>query len=195
MISLLLILLSFGGLAPREQPENDDLRLTLRITGIKGYCASEPDFHQLHLRLELIFTNGSSRVLIIQKSLLDEITYWRTAETERDLKTAFWAHALWVTSGSGDVTDTGGAPDETYAVLKPGRTYKVRADLSLFSKKPLDGEERFLEIKVPTRSGTKQQAEKLQKKWEKRGVLWFKSIKSEPLSFMLDKATKVKRCS
>ena len=80
-------------------------------------------------------------------------------------------------------------------MLKPGRTYKVRADLSLFSKKPLAGEERFLEIKVPTWSGTKQQAEKLQKKWEKRGVLWFKSIKSEPLSFMLDKATKVKRCS
>jgi hypothetical protein len=118
MISLLLIPLAFCGPAPAQQVENQDLRLTFKIVGIKGYCASEPDFHQLHLRLELIFTNGGSRVLIIQKSLLDEITYWRTAETERDLETAFWAHALWVTSGSGDVTDTGGAPDETYAVKK-----------------------------------------------------------------------------
>lgn len=195
MISLLLILLSFGGLAPREQPENDDLRLTVRITDIKSYCANEPDVHFLQLRLELTFANTSSRILIIQKRCLDEITYWRTAETVQELKTAFWGHILIVTSDSGDVTDTGRTPDEDFAVLKPGRSYKVRTDFSLSSAKPLPGKEIFMQISASTWSGTKQQAEKLQKKWEKIGVLWFKNVRSEPLSFTLDKATKVKKCS
>jgi hypothetical protein len=194
MISLLLILLSFGGLAPREQPGNDDLRLTVRISDIKSYCANEPDVHFLQLRLELTFANTGSRILIIQKRCLAEITYWRTAETVQELKTAFWGHILIVTSDSGDVTDTGRTPDEDFAVLKPGRSYMVRTDFSLSSLKPLPGKETFMQISASTWSGTKQQAEKLQKKWEKIGVLWFKNVRSEPISFTLDKATKVKKC-
>ncbi len=91
MISLLLILLSFGGIAPREQSANDDLQLTVRITDIKSYCAK-------------------------------------------------------------------------------------------FSKKPLPENETFFQVVAPTWSGTREQAEKLQKKWEKIGVLWFKNVRSEPLS-------------
>lgn len=195
MISLLLILVSFGGLTPGEQPENDDLRLTVRITGIKGYCADEPDVHSLQLRLELTFTNSGSRILIIQKRCLAQITYWRTADTEQKLKTAFWGHILIVTSDNGDVTDTGGTPDESFKVLKPGESFRVRTDFSLFSAKPLPGKESLLQLSVPTWSGNRHQAEKLQKKWEKAGVLWFKNVRSEPLSFMLDTATKVKKCS
>ena len=195
MISLLLILLSYGSLAPSEQVENQDLRLTVKITGITRYCASEPDLHRLHLRLELTFTNSGSRILIIQKRSLGDIEYSRMAETESELGVADWSHLLWVTSDSGDVTDTGRTPDERFAVLKPGRSCKIRTDLSLGSKKPLLGEERFLQVSAPTWSGTRQQAEKLQKKWEKIGVLWFKNVRSEPLFFTLDKATKVKKCS
>src|SRR5882724_8097857 len=150
MISLLLILLSFGGIAPREQSANDDLQLTVRITDIKSYCANEPDVHFLQLRLELTFANTGARILIIQKRDLAEITYWRAAETVQELKTAFWAHILIVTSDSGDVTDTGRTPDEDFAVLKPGRSYKVRTDFSLFSKKPLPGNETFFQVVAPT---------------------------------------------
>lgn len=195
MISFLLILLACGSLAPREQLENPDLRLTVKINGIKGYCSREPDFHQLQLRLELIFTNSGSRILIIQKRSLAGIEYWRMAETEQELGAAEWSHMLWVTSDSGDVTDTGSTPDVDFAVLKPGRSYRVRTDFSLISKKPLPGRESFLQVIVPTWSGTRQQAEKLQKKWAKTSVLWFKNVRSESLSFMLDKATKVKKCS
>ena len=195
MISLLLILLSPVGYAQSGQLENQDLRLTVKIVGVKRYCASEPDFHQLTLRLELTFTSSGSRILIIQKRSLASIEYWRMAETEQELGSAFWAHLQWVTSDSGDVTDTGRTPDEDFAVLKPGRSYKVRTDLSLSSKQPLPGKERFMQVSAPTWSGTRQQAEKLQKKWEKIGVLRFKNVRSEPISFTLDKATKVKKCS
>lgn len=100
-----------------------------------------------------------------------------------------------MTSDSGDVIDTGRTPDEDFAVLKPGRSYTVRTNFRLFSAKPLPGKESFLQVIVPTWSGTRQQAEKLQKKWEKTGALWFKNVRSEPLSFTLDKATNVKKCS
>jgi len=195
MISLLLILLSFGGIAPREQSANDDLQLTVRITDIKSYCANEPDVHFLQLRLELTFTSSGGRILIIQKRSLASIEYWRMAETEQELGSAVWAHLQWVASDSGDVTDNGRTPDEEFAVLKPGRSYKVRTDLSLSCKQPLPGKERFMQVSAPTWSGTRQQAEKLQKKWEKIGVLWFKNVRSEPISFTLDKWTKVKKCS
>jgi hypothetical protein len=144
MISLLLILLSPVGYAQSGQLENQDLRLTVKIVGVKRYCASEPDFHQLTLRLELTFTSSGSRIVIVQKRSLASIEYWRMAETEQELGSAFWAHLQWVTSDSGDVTDTGRTPDEEFALLKPGRSYKVRTDLGLFSKKQLPGNERFL---------------------------------------------------
>jgi len=64
MISVLLILLGFAS-HPSRQVENPDLRLTVKITGIKGYCASEPDFHQLNVGLELTFTNRGSGVVIL----------------------------------------------------------------------------------------------------------------------------------
>lgn len=194
MIALLMILLSFGSPGTPDYVENPGPRLSIKIADIKRYCSSDSDFHQLDLKLELIFTNGGSRVLIIEKSILAEITYWRLANTEHDLDAAFWAHTLWLRSG-GYLSDPGGTPDENYALLKPGRTYKVRADLTLISKKPLLGTHSLLQVIVPTWSGTEKQAEKLKKKWEKIGVLWFKNVKSEPLPFTVDKAIKVKRCS
>jgi hypothetical protein len=195
MISLLLILLMFGGATLKPQIENQDLRLTAKITDTKRYCAIGPDFHQLHLRVELTFTHSSSSILIMQKRCLALITYSRMAETEQELGAAFWAHTLWVASDNGDVTDSGSKPAEGFAVLKPGGSYKVRTELSLFSREPLLEKERFVQVIVPAWSGTRQQAEKLKKKWEKTGVLWIDNIKSQPFSFVLDKATRVKKCS
>lgn len=195
MISLLLILLMFGGATLKPQIENQDLRLTAKIADIKRYCAIRTDSHQLHLRVELTFTNSSSSILIMQKRCLALITYSRMAQTEQELGAAFWAHTLWVGSDKGDVTDSDSTPPEGFAVLKPGGSYKVRTELSLFSKEPLLEKERFVQVIVPAWSGTRQQAEKLKKKWEKTGVLWIDNIKSQPFSFVLDKATKVKKCS
>jgi hypothetical protein len=196
MISLFLILLSFAFLGPPRQLETQDLRLTVKIAAIKGYCANGPNFHQLQLRLELIFTNDGSGVLIIQKRSLAEIEYSRHADSEEELTKSPWGNTFWITSDSGDVTNIGNRPDGSFAVLKPGQSYRVRTDFNLISAKPLLlGKETYLQVIAPMWSGTRQQAEKVQKKWEKIGVLCFKSLKSVPMPFMLNNQTKVKKCS
>ncbi|HEU4386573.1 MAG TPA: hypothetical protein VFV34_02165 [Blastocatellia bacterium] len=146
------------------------------------------------LAVRLTFRNHGSRALIIQKNMLGDVPYCRAADTVQELESAFWQHLLILRADSGEVTDIDGYPDERFIVLKPGATYRGRSFVRVVHTKPFVGET-YLQVRIPTWSGTDAQAEKAARKWEKTGVLWTRAVRSGPFAVTISKDQKLKKCS
>jgi hypothetical protein len=209
---MVLSALVSGGITPQAKAADEPSYLKLETEVIKRlYCAGEgmclrncPEGEgaitrdlQLIMNLRLIYTNTGERPLILQKGsdLIEYITVSRSLQDLAVKKYEVDMSVSWYSSGSGDVLERGTVPSSQFVLLRPGEKYGTEGEVRIIDYARFLGEgEHVLQIVVPTWTGTREQAERLQRKWERTGVLWFKNSFSEPMAFTVEKKAKIVIC-
>jgi|ERR1051326_9150848 hypothetical protein len=182
---------TFGG------EESHDLRLTT-VVEKQSYCRDKGTgevFMSLSFRLS--YTNTGQHPLILYKGS-KLVTYVRGARTIEDLSAKKFSLDLavtWVSSGNGDVPDTGSSPDDRFAILKPGKSWNTYTlgETAIPILQGISGT-KVLQVIIPTWDGSREQATRLQKKWEKTGQLWIGNAFSEPVPITIEIPQKLGKC-
>lgn len=195
LLVLELLLLTSGGAYGREK--DHELQLSTKILK-QNYCKDkDSDTIMLLFKLELTYINVGQQPIILYKGS-DLISYVRAARNQEELSAGKYEVDLsvtWVTSGSGDVPDTGRVPDSRFVVLKPGASFKAAGETRIFdSNKLLPAGEHVLQVIVSTWQGSREQAEKLRSKWAKRGYFWYGNAFSLPMLLTVEDNPKLKGC-
>lgn len=194
MFVLFLILLTSAGINA-EQKEHD-LQLSTNILK-QSYCKDENSGTiMLLLRLHLRYTNVGRGTVILYKGS-DLISYVRVARNREALSAKNYEvdmSVTWVTSGDGNVPNTGRTPDSRFVVLKPGAAYKAVGETRIIDSNALAAGERAIQVIVSTWHGSGEQAEKLRGKWRKAWHFWYGNTFSEPMLLAVESSPKMGRC-
>lgn len=175
--------------------QDNDLQLTITVTS-QRYCLNKiyDGEYDLILKLQLRYTNTGKQTLILEKGG-NLITYFKTGSDLKSLAAARYGHILWMSSNNEGVTETGSTPSSSFVALKPDEFYEIEGEMRFPSAKELLAKGRqYLQVVIPTWSGTDNQAHELRKRWKKTGALWYKPARSQPMEFTVEKEPKVVEC-
>ncbi len=177
----------------------EKLQLTTSIIDQKYCHTGSPS---LRIKLQLNYKNEGRRSVILYKgsSLIFRylISRNRKAATARD-----YVQDVQLELTSLDETEHFNTPNpgDDFVILRPNGFYRTEADVDLpiedaANPNPdfLRAGTYFLQINVSTWNESGSLARKLRYRWRQTGALWFNSVRSQPMSFTVEKDPKIVDC-
>lgn len=174
----------------RVQPKAVRQHLELRTTLIKqAYCSRT----NLRLRLRFQFTNrGAEPVILYRHS--DVVSRYLIGRSLNDVARARYEYDVSPMINPKMPEVGQGSPDETslFVVLKQGESFDLEGDVYLATsagtrheKGTLRPGQHVMRIAVATWYDLPDLARQLSERWSKFGLLWTKSVFSEPMTFVI----------
>ena len=205
LICVLLLSCGFAA-ATHAQSQPSPLRVTLKQTGSE-YCVGDEELDRLDLKIRFVYENRGTAPVILYKPApkparimvgrnLDDVVAERF---ELDFS------ITWYTEKIDDETSrcyNGPAPTDCFVTIAPGSSYEVEDEVRLFAVRgdlndingAVKSGEHALRLVVPTWDASNKLAQELERRWRSHGTLWSRPIKSEPLTFTVEKERKVVEC-
>ena len=192
--------------AQSESAQQSMLRLTLKTTG-SDYCAGDEELDRMDLKVRFVYENrGASPAILYKPSPRPtRILIARNAQEVSDARFEVDASVTWYTTKVSDAENkcyNGSVPSDCFVTIGPGSSYEVEDEVRLFvvrgDVRAIEGAvksgEHVLQVVVPTWDESAKLAQELERRWRSHGSLWYKSIRSEPLTFTVEKERKVGEC-
>jgi len=191
-LSAIALLLLCASLSAQEQR---DLQLTARIMG-KRYCAVSADVDALQITLRLRYANTGNQKLILYKG--NKLFY--QIFVSRDLQDAAarryetrTTHSRYYDQQPERIDDA--HPSSVFTVLAPGAAYEADQTITLpvardegkIQRDILFAGDHVLQVIVSTWYESKNLAQTLRERWQRRGFLWTDTLSTQALSFNVDK--------
>ena len=192
-----------------EQPQDAEKVLPLRLTTsvlARRYC-KEPGSdvsENLRIKLRLRYANAGSKPVILYKH---ENTVFQEMISRDPMDAAahryVWDFSLTTVTGGKDSTIDSPVPSSSFAILRPGQSFDGEAEITVFVRRGRTGKESdgllpgkyILQIRISTWPESENLAERLSKRWQHIGTLWFGDLTSEIMDLTIDKHRKVVNCS
>ena len=179
------------------------LRLAIDIIGAK-YCRGDDELDVLHLDIQLRYTNVSEQSIILyrgSKLILRQFISRNEKDAldgihEAELK--FTVYPLGVPTIKGGVAPL----PASFVILRSGKSYEIRSSTTIIVLRndedripgAIGSGDHVLQVKVATWTGSKELAERLRKRWQRYGLLWYEPVISQPLPFKVEKRRVVENC-
>lgn len=172
-----------------------DLQLTTRIAG-ERYCAVSADVDALQITLRLRYANTGNRKLILYKGnrLFYQIFVSRSVEdVEARRYETRTTHSRFYDQQPEKIDDT--HPGNVFAILSPGASYETEQIIALpvarddgkSARDILFAGKHVLQIVVSTWYESRNLAQTLRERWQRRGFLWTDMLIAQPTSFNVDR--------
>ena len=192
--------------AQSESAQQSMLRLTLKTIG-SDYCAGDEELDRMDLKVRFVYENrGASPAILYKPSPRPtRILIARNVQDAADERFEVESSVTWYTSKASDEESkcySGSGPSDCFVIIGPGSSYEVEDGVRLFvvrgDVRAIEGAvksgEHVLQVVVPTWDESTKLAQELERKWRSQGSLWYKSIRSEPLAFTVEKEREVGEC-
>lgn len=182
------------------------LRLTLKATG-SDYCVGDEELDRMDLKVQFVYENrGTSPAILYKPSPRPtRIIVARNVQDVADARFEVDSSVTWYTSevsGEENKCYNGSVPSDCFVTIGPGSSYEVEDEVRLFvvrgDVRAIEGAvksgEHVLQVVVPTWDESNKLAQELERRWRSHGSLWYKAIRSEPLTFTVERERKVGEC-
>lgn len=198
-LSLLLIWSNCWSLASAQVAgKRAELQLTTSIIEQK-YC----DSNQLRMTLQLNYTNGGTRPLILYKYSTAVFHTLVSLNTEDAAAKKYAQEMYYTVNLVGDLEQPeASAPGDEFVILQPHQSYTIKARVIIFlydghstSLRNLRAGEYFLQVDVRTWYEEEKTAKRLNKRWRPVGFLWTDDVRSLPMPFEVKQQHQTINCS
>jgi hypothetical protein len=187
-----------------ENPQ--PLKTTAAIISQK-YCYGTPTTYTIEFTVRMRFVNRSGRKVIVQKNIGHGDYQIFIANSAKSLASGIYEYATnyqWTfIEVSPETREQFNAPGSGFAILAPGESLQAEIEFGAASagstngpghnRGTLDPGNHVFAIAIET-WGYRTNADEVRKRWEPFGELFYKSIKTEPLSFSLPADPKIDSC-
>jgi hypothetical protein len=114
-----------------------------------------------------------------------------------------WDFSLTTVTGGKDATIDSPVPSASFVILRPGQSFDGEAEVTVFVRRGRASKESdgllpgkyILQVSVSTWPESESLAERLTKRWQGIGTLWFGDLTSETMQLKIDKHRSVVNCS
>jgi hypothetical protein len=180
-------------------------RLTTTVL-VQRYCKETGSdvSDNLRIKLRLRYTNAGSQALILYKY---ENTVFREMISRDPLEATahryVWDFSLTTVTGGKDPRLDSLVPSASFVILRPGQIFDSEAEITVFVRRGRESRESdgllpgeyILQVSVSTWPESQSLGERLRKRWQGIGALWFGDLTSEPMRLKIEKNRKVLDCS
>jgi hypothetical protein len=189
------------------QIADPDAGATLQLTTTlirQSYCQSDDDLDSVRLEMWFKFTNTSNTPLILQKGN-NLVVHQTVSRNKVDAAAKLFetgASITWLSSEGDGHCYQGGKPTSCFVILPPGKSYRLRGAANVFAvrdeTKQISGAvgsgEHVIEVMVPIWPESTELGNEVRDRWRASGLLWFKSVTSDPMPFTIAAQRKVAAC-
>jgi hypothetical protein len=189
------------GLAqPKKEPV---LKLTTEILS-QRYCKGDTELDGVWLELKLRHQNvgNQQRILYRASDSVYQVKVSRNLADAAAVKYEVNSRLSWYSNGvSRNFSES--ALNKAFVILPPSGVHETKTIAGVFVRregvvKRIDGSvesgEHYIQVTLPTWYDTQGAADRLRKKWERRGSLWTEPVTSSPMRFVVDKQREVLEC-
>jgi hypothetical protein len=183
--------------------DSKPLKLTVKVVDQK-YCTGDADLDGLRINVRLVYINTSNRPLILYKgsNLISRIMISNSLAKIEAGRYEVDSSVTQLTAGGGQCFNGTVPPSRCFVILPPASSYEVQGTIGIlvirdYGRKiagAVGSGEHVVQVQVSTWPNSEALAEKLHRRWERSGCLWYGPITSEPLTFTVQKQREVVDC-
>ncbi len=185
---------------PLEEPA---LQLTTEILR-QRYCEGDSELDGLDLELRLRYRNVGSQPLILYKGSEDVYQVKVSSGPADAARGKYEVNASltrYTDAGAWEASES--SLNRMFVILRPGETYEAKTRARVFVtregvRRKIEGSvgngEHYLQVTIPTWHSPQELAERLRKKWGRKGFLWTTSVTSLPMAFTVEPKRTAEDC-